>query len=471
MTHVGRGGLIRRLNRTARQMLAAVVPAALALLMSGPAVAQESLFNAREYTLDNGLRLVVIEDHRAPVATHMAWYRVGAIDETPGKTGLAHFLEHLMFKGSENVPPGAFSRTVARNGGRDNAFTSWDYTAYFQEVAADTLPLVMEMEADRMNGLIIAEDEVAAERDVVIEERRSRIENSPTALFREQMNAAQYLAYPYRVPIIGWMHDIETLTREDALAFYRTHYMPNNAVVVVVGDVDPEEVRALAEQTYGKIPAGVVPERVIPQEPPQRAPRQVVMSDPRVTQANWSRSYLAPSYLYGATEHAIPLQVLNEILGGSTTSRLYQDLVVDRKIAVDVASWYGPGGVGPETLGISVTPAKNDTAPLDTAVDAVLAEVIENGVTDEELTRAKRLLTAEAVYARDQGRRLATTFGMTLTNGRTVADLEAWPDRINAVTNDDIKAAAAYVFRPERSVTGVLLPDSVETQTAGEAGE
>ncbi|MDA0339786.1 MAG: pitrilysin family protein [Proteobacteria bacterium] len=456
MAAVGRGGLIRRFKGAVGQITIGLTAA----LILGASTAQaETLFNSHEYTLENGLHLVVIEDHRAPIVTHMAWYRVGAIDEYSGKTGLAHFLEHLMFKGTEKVPAGAFSKTVARNGGRDNAFTSSDYTAYYQLVAADKLPLVMEMEADRMNGLVIAEGEVLQERDVVIEERRSRVENSPIALFREQMDAAQFLAHPYRVPVIGWMHDIETLTRDDALGFYRIHYAPNNAVVIVVGDVNPDAVRDLAEQTYGALPAKEIPARIIAQEPPQRAPRQLIMRDPRVAQVNWSRAYLAPSYGYGNKDDAVPLTVLKEILGGSTTSRLYQDLVVKQKIAIDVSSWYRPQGIGPSTIGVGVTPVGDDATPLDSAVDTILADIMAHGVTPEELARAQRSLTAAAIYARDDGQSLANTFGAALITGRTVADIEAWPDKVRAVTNDDIMTAARNVFVPEQSVTGLLMPD------------
>ncbi len=430
-----------------------------------------SLFNAQEFTLDNGLKLVVVEDRRAPIVTHMAWYKVGAIDEFAGKTGLAHFLEHLMFKGTEAIPAGEFSKTISRNGGRDNAFTSWDFTAYYQLVAADRLELVMTMEADRMGGLVIAEDEVAAERDVVIEERRTRVENSPAALFREQVRAAQYLAHPYRLPIIGWMHDIEGLTRDDALAFYRTYYAPNNAVVVVVGDVDAAQVLALAEQTYGQLEPKEIPERIIAAEPPQKAPRELVMHDPRVSQPNWSRSYLAPSYLWGASEHAMPLQVLNDILGGSTTSRLYQTLVVDLGIAVDLGSWYWPSGVGPGSLGVGITPAEGKIDALPEAVDAVLADIMANGITEEELNRSKRSLTAAAVYARDSGEGLANLFGRTLIVGRTIEDIESWPERVAAVTVEDVIAAARHVFHPEQSVTGILLPEPQAAEAAQGAAE
>ncbi|MEN3975221.1 pitrilysin family protein [Emcibacter sp. SYSU 3D8] len=430
----------------------------IALSGASQARAAEAL-DSHEYTLGNGLKLLVIEDHRAPIVTHMAWYRVGATEEFGGKTGLAHFLEHLMFKGTEKVPAGEFSKTVSRNGGQDNAFTSSDYTAYFQQVATDKLPLVMEMEADRMVNLKIAEDEVNQERDVVIEERRTRTENSPPALFREQMDAAQFLSHPYRVPVIGWMNDIKRLTRADALGFYKLHYAPNNAVVVVVGDVDADAVKALADRTYGVIPAKPVPPRTASVEAPQLAARELVMTDARVSQVSWVRTYSAPSYQYGDSQLAVPLEVLNEILGGGTTSRLYQTLVVQKQLAIEAGSSYGGYGLGPSTFGISVRPQNDDPAPIPAAVDAVIADLAASGVTDEELKRAKKSLKAAAVYARDSGQGLANIFGASLVTGRSVEDVMSWPDKIEAVTNAEIIAAARTIFVPQRSVTGLLLPD------------
>lgn len=415
--------------------------------------------DTHEYTLANGLKLLVIEDHRAPIVTHMAWYKVGATEEYAGKTGLAHFLEHLMFKGTDKVPAGEFSKIVSRNGGQDNAFTSSDFTAYFQQVAADKLPLVMEMEADRMANLKIAENEVNSERDVIIEERRTRIENSPPALFREQMDAVQFLSHPYRVPVIGWMRDIQSLTRADALGFYKLHYAPNNAVVVVVGDVKADAVKALADKTYGVIPAKPVPPRTVSVEAPELAAREMVMRDPRVSQASWIRGYMAPTYQYGETKHAVPLEVLNEILGGNLTSRLYQTLVVQKKLAVEAESAYDADGLGPATFSISIRPQGDDTASLAGAVDAILADILRNGVTDDELARAKKSLKAAAVYARDSGEGLANIFGAALVTGRTVQDVLSWPDKVEAVTKADIVAAARAVFVPEHSVTGMLLPD------------
>lgn len=435
----------------------AAAAVALFFLQTTPARAVDD-FGARSLTLDNGLQVVVIEDHRAPIVTHMVWYRVGAVDEFHGKSGLAHYLEHLMFKGTEEIPAGEFAKIVARNGGEGNAFTSLDYTGYYQRVAADRLPLVMEMEADRMANLKIDPDEAIQELQVVIEERRSRIENSANGLFGEQMRAAQYLTYPYRIPVIGWMHDLERLTREDALEFYRHFYAPKNAILVVSGDVTVDQVRDLAERFYGPVPNGRTSERFQATEPPQRVARRVVMEHPQVRRANWSRTFTAPSYLYGRTELATPLQVFAELLGGTPTSRLYQELVVKRKVAVDVATWYQPRRRGPGEFGISVTPLDNDTARIETALEEVVAEVLKTGFTVEEVERTKKSLAAAAIYARDSNEFLANLFGKSLVIGMTIEDIETWSDQIRAVSIEHIMEAARYTLVPEKSVTGILLP-------------
>ena len=452
-----------------RRRFAALVLTCMIGLLATPSTMAASSFGAQEYFLDNGLQLVVIENHRAPIVTHMVWYRVGAVDEYAGKSGLAHFFEHLMFKGTEKIPAGEFSKTIARNGGRDNAFTSSDYTAYFQNVAADRLSMVMEMEADRMTGLVIAADEVAAERDVVIEERRSRVENSPSALFREKLQAAKYDVHPYRVPIIGWPEDLATLTREDALGFYNTYYAPNNAIVIVVGDVNPEDVRQLAEQWYGPLPRKDIPPRMHAPEPPHTKARKLVEYDPRVRQPSWSLSFDAPSYGVGNQRHIHATQVLAEILGGGTTSRLYRHLVVENQITVDAGSYYRPGRLGPASLSIHAVPSGLDVEAIAPAVNKVIDDILKDGVTAEELARAKRSLTASVIYARDSGRGLANLFGAALVNGRTIAELEAWPDKINAVSYDDVLAAARHVFVPEQSITGILLPQ--EAAPASDAAE
>jgi len=296
-----------------------LVAAVIAMSAAAPAFAK--IFDPDTFTLDNGMQVVLITNHRAPVVRHMVWYKVGAADEAPGETGIAHLLEHLMFKGTTNYGPGVFSGQVARNGGQENAFTSYDYTAYHQTIARDRLEMVMKMEADRMTNLVINEQQVAPERNVVLEERRSRTDNNPSAQLHEQVSAALYLNYPYRRPIIGWEHEIKALDVDRILAFYKRYYAPNNAVLVVEGDVTMDELKPLAEKYYGAIPRGPEITRTRTTEPPATADRRVILENERVTQPSWSRRYLAPSYRYGDTEHAYALQVLSEIIGGGASSR------------------------------------------------------------------------------------------------------------------------------------------------------
>jgi len=415
------------------------------------------LFDPKTFVLDNGLQVVLIEDHRAPVVTQMIWYKAGSADEPRGKSGIAHFLEHLMFKGTSNVPSGEFSEVVTRNGGRENAFTSYDYTGYFQTVAADRLETVMRLEADRMTNLTLTEEQVDAERLVILEERRSRVDNTPTGLFFEQMNAAQYLTYPYRIPVIGWENEMQALTRDDALAWYRTHYAPNNAILVIAGDVTLAELRPLAEKYYGPIARRVVPERTRLEEPPQLASRRLDMAHPLVTQDTWRRSYLAPSYTWGETQHALGLQLLSEIMGGGATSRLYRDMVIGSQLAVQASTFYSANDMGPSQFFLFAIPRGETTlGEVEARMDQLVAEIVENGVTPDELERTKRRLLSQAVYARDNVQGAARIFGGALTNGRTVEDVESWPDRVRAATVEDVNAAARYVFDLRRSVTGIL---------------
>ena len=298
---------------------------AAALLSAAPAAAQDrNLGGIVSGVLDNGMQIVVIPDRRAPVVTHMVWYKVGSADEERGKSGIAHFLEHLMFKGTAKYKAGEFSRAVSEIGGNENAFTSSDYTAYYQQVTPEALPRMMEFEADRMRGLVLTDEVVAPERDVVIEERRQRVENNPGAVLAEEIDATLYQNHPYGVPVIGWMQEIEQLDRDDAFAFYDRYYAPNNAILVVAGDVDAAEVRTLAEATYGKVPRGPdLPPRVRAQEPEQNTRRTVSMTDPRVTLPSFQMSFLTPSYASADDGEAEALDLMSEILGGGIRSRLY----------------------------------------------------------------------------------------------------------------------------------------------------
>ena len=364
--------------------LAAAMAFATSLIVVTAATSHAGVFNPETFRLKNGMQVVLIPNDRAPVVTHMVWYKVGSADEGQGESGIAHVLEHLMFKGTRKRQPGEFSRILARHGGQENAFTSFDYTAYFQKVAHDRLEMVMEMEADRMTNLVINEALVAPERQVVLEERRSRTDNNPSAILNEHVNAARYLNYPYRRPIIGWEHEISALDVDRILAFYKRWYAPNNAILVVEGDVTMAELKPLAEKYYGPIPANLDIKRQRPDEPPQKASRTIVLEDARVRQPSWSRSWMAPSYRWGESQHAEALEVLAEILGGGSTSRLYQALVVEGKLAVSAGAWYGADNLGPSTLGVHASPRQGIgmnqvAAAAMKQVERILAE----GVTED----------------------------------------------------------------------------------------
>ena len=431
-----------------------------ALSVMGAAPLGARVFDPETFTLGNGMQVVVVPNHRAPVVTHMVWYKVGAADEGPGESGIAHFLEHLMFKGTKNLPPGEFSKRIARHGGRENAFTSSDYTGYHQTIAVDRLEMVMEMEADRMTNLVITEKEVEPERLVVLEERRQRTDNDPQAILREHVNATLYLNHPYRRPVIGWEHEIRALSLPAILAFYKRWYGPNNAILVVAGDITAEKLKPLAEKYYGRIPSVSLAPRVRPAEPPQSAARRVILKDGRVRQPSWSRTYLAPSHTEGATEHVYPLEVLAEIIGGGATSRLYRTLVVENAIAVSAGAYYGPDDLGPSTFVVHGSPKPGTTMEaIEQAVEAELQKIAKDGVTDDEVARAKKRMSTSAVYARDSLSTGARVLGAALAIGRTVEDVESWPDRISAVTPEQVTAAARAVFVEGRSVTALLLPE------------
>jgi zinc protease len=414
-----------------------------------------------DFKLANGLEVVVIPDHRTPVVTHMVWYRVGGADETPGKSGLAHFLEHLMFKGTAKNPQGLFSQTVAGVGGQENAFTSSDYTGYFQRVAREQLRTMMEFESDRMTGLTLSEDEVKPELQVVLEEQNMRVANNPGARIDEQTEAALYLNHPYGRPVIGWRNELEQLTREDALAFYKRFYTPNNAILVVAGDVTAAEVKKLAEETYGKVPRLFeIGPRARPQEPAPEAARTVTLADARVTQPSVSRYYLVPSSNTAKGNESEALSVLAHILGRGQNNRLYDRLVVDKGIAVSAGASYSSTAYDQTRFAFSGTPKPGTTlTELEAEIDAVIAEFLDKGMTAEELETSKNRLIADAVYAQDNQGTLARWFGSALTSGGTVEQVKTWPDRVRSVTAEQVIAAGKTWLDKRRSVTGYLVND------------
>ena len=418
--------------------------------------------SVQQFTLDNGLLVVVVPDHRTPVVTHMLWYRIGAADDPYGKSGIAHFLEHLMFKGTKKSPGGQFSQRIAAVGGQENAFTSYDYTGYFQRVSRENLGAMMEFEADRMTGLVLSEDVIASERDVILEERNQRIDNDPSARLSEQVQAAQYLNHPYHRPSIGWRHEMETLNREDALAFYRRYYQPDNAILIVAGDVNVDEVKALAEKTYGKLekrtPLGP---RIRPQEPPQTAERRLTFADLRVTQPSLQRSYLVPSHTTAKDKEDDALEMLSYVLGGGANSRLYRALVIEKRLATTAGSWYQGTSLDATRFGIYGTPAAGvPLEKLEAAIDAEVETLLDGGPNEEELERAKSRLIADFVYAQDNQSQLARQYGAALTTGSTVQAVLERPERLRAVTAGEVRDVARRYLDKRRSVTGYLVKDA-----------
>lgn len=439
--------------------------ALMASLLLPTAALTETSGKVTDFLLDNGMQVVVVEDHRAPVVQHMLWYRAGSADEPKGSSGVAHFLEHLLFKATDKMESGEFSKVVAANGGRDNAFTSYDYTAYFQRVAADRLELMMTMEADRMKNIRLTPENIATERDVIIEERNQRTENNPQALFGEQLSAAQYLNHRYGTPIIGWMHEMEELDLDDALSFYELYYSPNNTILVVSGDVTPDEVRALAEQHYGPLPRNPgLPDRLRTEEPRQNAERRVIFRDARVAQPYVSRSYLVPERDSGAQETAAALTFLSEILGGGTTSFFTEKLQFDTQVSTYTAAWYSGVSLDDTTFRMIIVPSEGVSLEEgEAALDQAFADFLETGVDEEQLERIKLQIRASEIYAQDNVDGIANRYGRALTSGLTIEDVQAWPAILDAVTAEDIMQAAT-LLRREASVTGWLMRSEGEAE-------
>ncbi len=445
-------------------------PASIFLTPSASASAKPAGPTVVQARLENGLEIVVIPDHRAPVVTHMVWYRNGSADDPQGKSGIAHFLEHLMFKGTRDNPQGKFSEIVADFGGQENAFTSNDYTSYFQRVPKDHLSVCMNYEADRMKNLVLTDEVVAPERDVVLEERRMRTDSDPSDQLNEAVQAALFTHHPYGKPIIGWGHEIESLERADALAYYNRFYTPENAILVVAGDVEPNEVIELARSIYGTLERfGEAPKRFRPREPEPRAHRLVKLADEKVEQPSHQSVFLVPSYKTAEPGVAEALEVLAHLLGGGQTSLLFKTLVVDEKIAVAAGAHYAGTAVDQTRFYLYGMPVPGVTLDaLDAAIDGIVAKVARDGIDAADLTRAKTRLIAEAIYAQDNQATLARWYGASLAIGLTLDDIAQWPDRIEAVTAEDVKKAARWLDK-RRGVTGFLLPVEHEIEAPAAA--
>jgi zinc protease len=410
------------------------------------------------FVLDNGLDVVVIPDRRVPVVTHMVWYRNGSADDPLGQSGIAHFLEHLMFKGTARHPAGQFSQIVSALGGQENAFTSFDYTAYFQRVAREHLKTMMEFEADRMSGLVLDDAIVAPERDVVLEERRMRVETDPAAQLSEAMAASLFVHHPYGTPIIGWMHEIEGLNRDHALGYYRRFYTPENAILVVAGDVEAGAVHTLADQTYGRIAAqGARPARLRPREPEPRAARHIEVADPKVEQPTLQRLYLAPSSRTAERNDCQTLELLAEILGGGPTSFLYRKLVMERGIAVNAGAWYMGSAIDDTRFSVYAVPAEGVALEaLEEALDEVIGTIPRGAFDADAVERAKTRLIAETIYSTDSQSSLARIYGSALAIGETLEEVRRWPEDIEAVRTAELVSVTERFLIPRRSVTGYL---------------
>ncbi len=426
----------------------------LALTVALPSAQAKTVSHA---TLENGMEVVVIEDRRAPVVVHMVWYRVGAADEPPLQSGIAHFLEHLMFKGTDTLAPGEFSAVVEANGGRDNAFTSWDYTGYFQRVASDRLELMMQMEADRMVNLNFTEAEWLPERAVILEERGQVLESSAGAQFNELLYATLFKSHPYGTPIIGWRHEMETLTGEHAMDFYRQHYAPNNAILVVAGDVDFDSVMALAQAHYGPIPANPAVAAVPrPAEPPHLGERRVLFEDARVGNPLVSRVHLAPVRRSGDQSEAAALQMLAALLGGSpTTSVLNRKLNFEQGVALQ--AWAGYMGTARDygTFNVGIVPVEGvSLEEAEAALDGAIAEFLAEGVDLAQFERVKRQLRASEIYALDSAQGRARQYGVSLSVGLTIDDVDGWIAALDAVTPEAVMKAATILTDRRAAVTG-----------------
>jgi zinc protease len=423
----------------------------------------KTLPTSESFSLKNGLEVIVLENHRVPAVNHTIWYRVGAGDDPVGKSGLAHYHEHAMFLGTAKYKAGEYSKIIASHGGEENAFTTHDATAYFINIAKEELPLAMEMEADRMRGLSPSDADMAKEKQVIIEERRMRIENNPEALLAEQVRAVLFRNHPYHIPVIGWLHEMEGLTKQDVLDFHNKYYHPNNAVLIISGDITVREVKPLVEKYYGKLPQIHVPAHNWIKEPPQNSQRRVSMLSAQITVPTWSRVYEADSLGYGKSEETLPLFILAQVLGGGKSSRLYNALVTEQKIATNVSVDYNGFSKGAGEFSIEISPAhdsehKVEIADLEKAVDVEIAKLVENGLSDDEFVRAKTLLKADTIFARDGLSAMASIMGWVRMIGLNANYFSRWETLVNNVSKDSVLESTKDNLKKEQSVTAVLLP-------------
>jgi zinc protease len=429
------------------------------LAFLSPALSQADTF---EKTLANGLKVIVKEDHRAPVLVQQIWYRAGSMDESTGTTGIAHVLEHMMFKGTKSVPPGEFSKRIAAAGGRENAFTSYDYTAYFQQLHKDKLELAMKLESDRMHNLLLSDAEFSKEIRVVMEERRMRTDDEPHALLFEKLMAMSYQEHPYQHPIIGWMNDLQTLTAADARNWYQRWYAPNNAVLVIAGDVNAKEVFAMAQRYYGGIPSHALPKRKQFNEPPQLGIKRLTLKAPAELPVV-VMAYHAPT-LHDPHKDSMPyaLEVLAGVLDGNQSARLNKSLVREQQIASSAGAGYDSTSRGPSLFTLEGTPSEGvSVAAVEAALREQLALIVRDGVSAQELTRVKAQVTANEVYKRDSVFYQAMQIGQMESIGLSYQDIPVMLLKLQAVTAQQVQDAAREILKDDNLTVAVLDPQAL----------
>ncbi len=410
-----------------------------------------------QFSLANGLKVIVIPNKKVPAVSYTVWYKVGAADEKNGKTGIAHFLEHMMFKGTKNIPKGMFSKLISKQGAENNAFTSFDYTAYYENISKTKLELAIKLEADRMQNLLLDEEELIKEREVIIEERRMRIEDDPAAQLDEQMRAALYQNHPYGRPLIGWHHEMAKLDIKDVKDWYDSYYKPNNAMIIISGDITKKEIRPLIEKYYAGISAGKNVVRERPQEPIHIAPVYIKLDDKRVARSQIYRYYLMPFNASSDKKKAFAALILSALLGEGNNSSLYLSLVRNQKLAIETTSEYDMTSIDRGMFAIAATSAEGvKLESLEKAIDYQLKQMKDSLVSESNLQRIKNNLIASNIYGRENLKTMAFIYGTALATGLDLSYIENWQENINAVSREDIKQVAQEIFNINNSVTGYL---------------
>lgn len=427
--------------------------------ISAPQGGYAVIFNPKEFTLANGMRCIVIENNAVSAVFHSLWIKVGGSDEKPGKSGKAHFLEHMMFRGTENHGPGEFDAILHRIGGKNNAFTTQDTTVYHETVPKEHLETAMRLGADRLTGLKITDDVFLPEKQVILEERNMRVDNEPVGALYEQLFAELFIQHPYRIPVIGWKEEIKDLSREDLMAFYKQYYQPNNTLLIVSGGVTVEQVKMLAEKYYGPLKAADIKRQPRLKEPPAIVSKRIALEHSQVRQPRFMRIYRMSQ---AAEQRAIKVtsaEIMAEILGGGQTSLLYDNLVVKEKLAIALDVNFTSMYRDYATFIISAIPAPGvDLPKLEAGIDRLLAGFLEKGVEEKLLIHVKKKLEAESIYARDSVNKGAEVIGHCLASGGEIDEVENWTAHLESVTKESLLSVAKEILGQTNLVTGYLTP-------------